>query len=238
VTDPAIAATSRFGPVGVSGLHQVVVCCGNGNATASYGGFLVQPGGGVPVPLVWNGGTGTGGFPPVIQDTDGYSGTPGDWRASGPLYSLTVPTGLGGTYRIVVEGRHIDGAWWGISDGHPPSPHAVDYVPGHGQITPNDGYIAGAWTVTYDIRVNGASVANVVASGPGGYTTGVNANLDVPGVVLADGDVVSVTATWHNVWDVSAFTNAPFGGATEAVFVLTRTGGGGGKAFLRGHVAL
>lgn len=237
MTDPAIAGSNRFGPSGVGGFHQVVLA--SFDMTIGFGGFDVQPNGGAPVPIAWAGHAGSG-IPAVLQDTDGYSGAPGDWQFVGPLFSVKIPAGLGGTYEAGFEKRQVGTAWWGGSEGHPPAPRPVPYVPGHVWVSPKDGLIGAGvhWSVTYDLRANGAIVATYLSTGTGGYTQTVDGNIDASGLAFADGDVISLTTTWHDVWLVANFSNSLMNGTMEAVLFLTRTGGPGGKPFLRGHVAL
>ncbi len=224
-----------------SGLHQVVICNGNGAepqpGAGGFGGFGVQPNGGAPRTMEWNGsptqviGNSTAPIPSVVQDTDGYTGTVGDWRNAGPIYSLTVPTGMGGAYRIGIEGVNIATAWWpspgGTPDGHPPAPIATAYVPGHAIVNPDDGILNAGGTVTYAIVVNGSAVrSNVVVVPPYFSTQAPDTYMDESGVVLADGDVVSITVTWNNVWDLANFYSALFATYVPAVFYMTQTSSG------------
>jgi hypothetical protein len=228
-------------PSSAGGLHQVVLCNGNGaegQPGSGFGGFNVQPNGGAPRTMQWTGsptlkiGNSSTPVPSVVQDTDGYTGTVGDWRNAGAIYSVTVPTGLGGTYRIGVENANISTAWWpspgGYADAHPPAPYATAYVPGHGPVDPGDGMIFIPWTVVYDLVVNGSVVRSVTASGSGVGYSQPNAYMDEAGVVLADGDAVSITVTWNNVWAQTNFWDALFfppgvPGALPAVFYMTKT---------------
>ncbi len=218
-------------------LHQVVIASNVGVATEWYGGFYTNPDG--PHTLVWGGAGGpplTGlVIPTVMQDTDGYSGVPGDWQSIGTIDHVTIPAGLGGMYTVIVEGMTAGTAWWpapgGVTEGHPPSPHAVPYVFGgasDGGASPGDGFPTSPWRATYDIRANGGVVATYDITGPAGYTQSTPVSMNVPGVALHAGDVITATVTWHESWGVSNFKNAI--GMAEpathfAVFVLTRTGG-------------
>ena len=228
------------GPVS---LHQVVLASNVNAHTAFYGGFYLQPNGGAPATMVW-GGVGSANLPltglavpTVMQDTDGYSGTPGDWQSIGTISSVTIPTGLGGTYTATVEGMTGGTAWWpapgGHPEGRPPSPHAVQYVFGgvndYG-CSPGDGLPLSGWTVTYDVRANGVVLASHDVTGPGGFTQDVPLVWQFSGLTLSDGDVVTLTATWHDSWGVANFGNSM--GMSEpatrfAIFALTMTGMGG-----------
>jgi hypothetical protein len=219
----------------VTGLHQVVLLVGNGNQTVSYGGFNIQPGGGGPVPMVWNGSNagdpmGYGGLPPVIQDTDGYSGAAGDWQYTGPHASAKVPAWLGGTYRVGFEQLSLGTAWWptplGSPESHPPAPHAVAYTPAHGTVAPGNGILIAGGSCTYDIRVNGVTTRSKTVAIPPytNFNQGPTTFMDEAGVAVGPGKVVSITLTWHQSWDVCNYGNILVAAPVDGVFYMTRTG--------------
>jgi len=246
VSESTITASSRI-IAGRGGFHQVVLAANVNAHTEGYTGFYYNPGG--PHTLAWGGAPLTNlpltglTIPTVIQDTDGYSGTPGDWQFIAAISSVTIPAGLDGTYTVGIEGCAVRNAWWpdhaSILEPHPPSPHAVPYVPGgnFSGIAPGDGWAITDYTITVDFRVNGAVVATKDYTGPAGMGTATIAWV-VTDLAFAEGDVITATITWHDVWGLANFCNAlgmSVPSTCFAVFFLTRTGGGQGVA-IRGSV--
>jgi hypothetical protein len=188
----------------VTGIHQLVLVSGlnNGTVISANGTYT----------LIWNdigGGTPPAPMNGIVQDTDGYSGTPGNLQ-HGPITSVTIPAGLGGTYRVGLEGMNTNDPWWLVSYTPPPyNPQAVPYVFAHAQVSCGQGVESGAQVVTYSICANGTPVASAVWSGSGGLTYATPlANIDAT-AVLHDGDVITATVTFSGTaWPLWNFASA------------------------------
>jgi hypothetical protein len=195
-----------------SGVHQVVL-----TSAACYGA-LSGPGGdtllvnGVATPMVFIGADGscvavTLPTPTIAQDTDGYAqriNAPGlatdASDPSGPckVTTLQIPSGLGGTYRIVWEQAvvaWIAGAYWGAWT-NPTTGLPQVYSPS-GVPTPLGACLMTNGSVAVSLLVNGVVVHTETRtwSGTNTYSDGsTNANFTI---ALHDFDVVtmSVTAT-------------------------------------------
>ena len=160
---PLDAFTFYPAPPPPLGFHQLVLSGRYGVAVSSNGTYDVQ----------WRGSQ-TGGItvitPPVVQDTDGYSGTAGDMQFGGPtITTWTIPAGRAGDYEVGWEQAPIivgNDPWWDYINGRPKQVPYVYY--GYG-----DGCGAeirnGTATITWNLLVNGVVVASsfVQATGSG-----------------------------------------------------------------------
>jgi hypothetical protein len=155
----------------------------------------------------------------------------------GPAISaVTIPAGLGGTYRVGIEALTPSPPWWLSALDPPYDPQQAAYVPGNvdtmGEVVvwdgPND--------VTVEIRVNGAVVAGDTYSNPNpGAPCIPRWHIDATIDVVA-GDEVSVSIRTANTWSVFNAFGQFYLADPPGVFFLTFLRGKGGKQFLRGHV--
>lgn len=217
-------------PVKSVGFHQLVLSGRYGVPVSANGTY----------PVEWRG-SDTGGItvetPSVIQDTDGYTGTAGDMQwSAGTITEWTIPTGLGGRYRVAWETfahgpigmTQPPDTWWWVAGTSPgPNPQQVPYVYGGedngcGDQLANDGA-----SVRYDLLRNGVSVASTISVAVGTGLFGFTAlqHLDPADVWLVAGDVLSMTITYAGPCYCNA-TYASYGittfGGQQGVFVMTR----------------
>jgi len=180
----------------------------------------------------WTGGAGGGisiTTPPVIQDTHGFTGTPGEMQFSGPsdIVTWVIPDGLGGDYLYGYEELLIQAStdWWptlGVDN-----PQDVKYV-STGAADGCGAEIAQQFARTdFNILVNGAidSTYSSINPNPGNTFWQPAAILVDQPVHLNDGDVMKMQTVWtggHFFNAIgAAYGNFQFG-TQQGVFWLYR----------------
>ena len=228
-------------PVPAPAFHQAVLCSARiGHANITTNGTY---------PIVFAGANATdnptvveGTLRAVLQDTDGYSGTPGDWQ-TGTFYELTIPAGLDGTYRMGLEEiQGVPGSDWWLPASPPlPNPQQIPYpyggVHGHSGSGVAGG---GTQTVVWELLKNGTTVLDSqtwtrTGSGmeyvtPSG-TRGLFAIAD-----LEEGDTISATVTCSGngwpFWNLANFFGPDYTSPVGVLFLTMTSPGessGGGS---------
>ncbi|MCX7335495.1 MAG: hypothetical protein NTV85_28605 [Hyphomicrobiales bacterium] len=204
---------------GRGGFHQVVLTSSKNGALGGSGASVYTPLDDHVMTIAWNGTTGT--WPVVIQDTDGYTGTAGDLQArTTPVTSVTIPAGLGGSYRVGVEHLWQGPLWWVILQ--PDNPQQVPYQPGNGDVSPGDIVWGPPADVYVEIRVNGSVVAGDSWSEPlvnPGYQI-VLVHIDEI-IEVVEGDVITASIRTPNTWSVWNALGGMWPADPPGIFFLT-----------------